>query len=139
MQHHYHSLHNDSRYIYTNIEAHILISNMNSIHERHVSSQEKPKSMNHTVLKITRWINSRKTKIISISCHHISLLTIFSTSQEFCNSISEWESYANFREDAQKFLCKNELLLCCCEKNLRPISTYSLLYIHHWLFLDVFI
>ena len=32
--------------IYTNIEAHILRSKMNSIHERHVPSQEKPKSMN---------------------------------------------------------------------------------------------
>ena len=34
--------------IYTNIEAHILRSNMNSIHERHVSSQHKLKRMNHT-------------------------------------------------------------------------------------------
>ena len=33
--------------IYTNIEAHKLRSNMNPIHERHVSSQEKPRSMNH--------------------------------------------------------------------------------------------
>ena len=37
--------------IYTNIEVHILRSNMNSIHERHVSSQEKPRSMNHNVTK----------------------------------------------------------------------------------------
>ena len=90
--------------IYTNIEAHILISKMNSIHERHVSSQEKHRSMNHTFSKITRW-NTRKTKIISISCHHISLITIFITSQEFCNSKSIWESYVNFSDDAHKFLC----------------------------------
>ena len=78
---------------------------MNSIHERHVPSQEKPINMNHTVLKITRWRNSIKTKIISRSCHHISLIIIFPTSQEFCNSDSVWESYANFNEDAHKFLC----------------------------------
>ena len=34
--------------IYIDIEAHILRSKMNSIHERHVPSQEKPESMNHT-------------------------------------------------------------------------------------------
>ena len=51
---------------YTNIEAHILRSQMNSIHERHVPSEEKPKRMNHTFLKITRWRNKRKTKINSI-------------------------------------------------------------------------
>ena len=125
--------------IYTNIEAHILRSNMNSIHKRHVSSQERPRRMNHTFQKITRWRNSRKNKIKSRSCHHIALIKIFPMSQEFCNSDSVWESYANFIEDAQKFLCKNELLLCCCKKNLRLISTNSLIYIHHWLFLDVFI
>ena len=84
--------------IYTNIEAHILRSKMNSIHERHVPSQEKPKSMNHTFLKITRLRNSIKTKIKSISYHHKSLATRFSTSQEFCNYDSIWESYANFSE-----------------------------------------
>ena len=66
---------------YTNIEAHILRSKMNSIHERHVPSQEKPRSMNHTFLKITRWRNNIKTKINSISCHHIALATSFPTSQ----------------------------------------------------------
>ena len=101
--------------VYTNIEAHILKSKMNSIHERHVSSQEKPKRMKHTFSKITRK-NCRKTKIISISCHHIELVTSFPMSQTFCNFDSVWESYANFSEDAQKFLCKNKLLLCCCEK-----------------------
>ena len=35
---------------------------------------------------------------------HIALVTIFPTSQEFCNSDSVWESYANFSEDAQNFL-----------------------------------
>ena len=78
-------------------------SKMNSIHERHVPLQEKPRSMNHTFLKIIRWRNSRKNKIISISCHHTPLVTIFPMSQEFCNSDSIWESYANFSEDAQKF------------------------------------
>ena len=87
--------------IYTNIEAHILRSNMSSIHERHVPSQEKPWSMNHTFLKIIRWINNIKTKRNSISCHHMSLVTIFPMSQEFCNSDSIWESYANFSEDTQ--------------------------------------
>ena len=66
--------------IYTNIEAHILRSKMNSIHERHVPSQEKPKSMNDTFLKITRWRNNRQTKRNSISFHHISLTTRFPTS-----------------------------------------------------------
>ena len=51
---------------YTNIDAHILRSNMNSIHERHVPSQEKPRSMNHTFLKVTRWRNNRQTKRNSI-------------------------------------------------------------------------
>ena len=73
---------------YTNIEAHILRSKMNSIHERHVSSQEKPKSMNHTFSKITRLRKNRKPKIIPISCHYIALITIFPTSQELCNSDS---------------------------------------------------
>ena len=125
--------------IYTNIEAHILRSKMNSIHERHVSSQEKPKRLNHTFPKITRWRNSRQTKRKSISCHHISLITIFPTIQEFCNSDFVWESYANFSEDAQKFICKYELFLFYYGKNLRAISMNSILYIHHWLFLDVFI
>ena len=125
--------------IYTNIEAYILRSNMNSIHERHVPSQEKPKRMNHTFLKITRWRNSRQTKRNYRSCHHIALTTSFPTSQELCNSDSVWESYANFSEDAQKFLSKSRLLLYCCEKKIIPISMNSLLYIHHWLFLVVFI
>ena len=60
--------------------------------------------MNHTFIKITRWINSRKTKITSISCHHISVITRFPRSQEFCNSNFIWESYANFSEDSQKFI-----------------------------------
>ena len=89
---------------YTNIEAHILRSKMNSIHERHVPSQEKPKRINETFLKITRWRNNRKSNIKSTPCHHISLVTSFPMSQEFCNSDSVWESYANFSEDAQKFL-----------------------------------
>ena len=74
---------------------------MNSIHERHVPSQEKPRSMNPTFLKITRWRNRRKPKISSRSCHHISLVTSF---PEFCNSTSIWKSYVNFSEDAHKFL-----------------------------------
>ena len=69
--------------IYTNIEAHILRSKMNSIHERHVPLLEKPKSMNHTFLKITRWINNRQTKIITIPFHHIYLVTGFPMSKEF--------------------------------------------------------
>ena len=73
---------------------------------RDVPSQEKPRGMNHTFLKITRWRNSRKNKISSISCHHIALITSFSTSQEFCTSDSIWESYANFSEDTQKLLHK---------------------------------
>ena len=77
---------------------------MNYIHERHVPSQEKPRSMNHTFSKIIRWRNSIKTKINSRSCHHISLVTRFPTSQEFFNYDYVWESYANFSEDAQKFL-----------------------------------
>ena len=112
---------------------------MNSIHERHVPSQEKPRRMSHTFLKIMRWRNSRQTKTNSRSCHHISLITSFPTSQVFLNSDSVWESYANFSEDAQKFLSKSRLLLYCYEKNVRLISTNSLLYIHHWLFLEVFI
>ena len=77
---------------------------MNSIHERHVPLQEKQWNMNHNLLKITRWIKSKKTKRNSITCHHISLVTIFPMSQEFCISNSVWERYANFSEDAQKFL-----------------------------------
>ena len=88
--------------IYTNIVAHILRSKMNSIHERHVPSQEKPRSMDHTFSKIKIWRNNRKTKINSRSCHHIALVTSFPMSQEFCNSV--WESHANFSEDAQKFI-----------------------------------
>ena len=88
--------------IYTNIEAHILRSNMNSIHERHVSSQEKPRRMNHTFLKITRWRNNRQPKKNSRLCHHIALVTSFPTSQEFCNFDSVWESYLNFSEDTHK-------------------------------------
>ena len=102
--------------IYTNIEAHILRSNMKSIHERHVPSQEKPRRMNHTFPKITIWRKIIKNKRNSRSCHHITLATNFPMIQQFCNFDSVWESYANFSEDAQKFLCKNELLLCCCEK-----------------------
>ena len=86
---------------YTNIYAHILISKMNSIPERHVPLQEKPKSMNHAFSKITRWRNNIQTKINSISCHHIALATSFPKSQEFCNSDSVWESYANFNESLQ--------------------------------------
>ena len=73
---------------YTNIEAHMLRQKMNYIHERHVSSQEKPISMNHTFLNITIWRNNRQTKRNSRSCHHIALLTIFPMSQEFSNSNS---------------------------------------------------
>ena len=58
-----------------------------------------------TLLKITRWRKSRKNKRNSRSYHHISLVTSFPTSQEFCNSDSVWESYANFSEDAHKFFC----------------------------------
>ena len=90
--------------IYTNFEAHILRSKMNSIHERHVPSQEKHRSMNHTFSNITRLINNRQTKRNSISCHPISLVTSFPMSQELCNFDSVWESYANFSEDAQKFI-----------------------------------
>ena len=90
--------------IYTNIEVHLLISKMTSIHERTVSSQQKPKRKNHTFLNITRWRNHRKTKIISISCHHMAIVTIFPMSQEFCNFDYVWESYANYNEDDQKFL-----------------------------------
>ena len=124
--------------IYNNIDAHIPRSKMNSINERQVSSEEKPKCMNHTFLKIKILRNSRQTKRNSRSCHHIDLVIRFPMSQEFCNSDSVWESYANFSEDAQKILSKNKLLLCCCEKNLRPISMNSLLSIHHWMFLDGF-
>ena len=103
MKHHHHILIiNPNRY--TNIEDHILRSNMNSIHERHVSSQEKPRSMSHTFLKIIRWRNNRQTKRNSRSYHHISLVIKFPTNQEFCNSDSAWESYANFSEDAKTFL-----------------------------------
>ena len=87
--------------IYTNIEAHILRSKMNSIHERHAPSQEQPRSMDHIFLKITIWRNNRQTKINSRSCHHIALATSFPTSQEFCNSDSVWESYVNFCESLQ--------------------------------------
>ena len=104
MQHHHHILHNEFKHIYQYI-SHIIRSNMNSIHERHVSSQEKPKRMNHTFSKITIWRNSRKTKRNSRSSHHIAFLTIFPTSQEFCNSDSGWERYVNFSEDAHKFFC----------------------------------
>ena len=54
-----------------------------------------------TFPKITRLRNNRKTKINSRSCHHISLTTSFPTSQEFCNSNSIWEKYANFSESLQ--------------------------------------
>ena len=114
---------------------------MNSSHERHVPSQEKPKSMNHTFSKITRWWNIRKTKISSRSCHHIALITSFPMSQEFCNSDSVWESYANFSEDAQTFLGKNELLLYCYKRkpqtslhkftSLHPsLTAFGCVYIH---------
>ena len=78
---------------------------MNSIHERHVSLQEKPWSTNHTFPKITMWRNTRQTKRNSRSCHHIALVTSFPTSQKICNSDFVWESYANFSEDAREFLC----------------------------------
>ena len=87
--------------IYTNIEAHTLRSKMNFIHERHVPSQEKPKSMNHIFLKIKRWRNNRQTKRNSRLCHHIALTTNFPMSQEFCNYDSVWESYVNFNESLQ--------------------------------------
>ena len=74
---------------------------MNSIHNRYVRSQEKPISMTHTFLKITKWRNNRQTKINSGPCHHITLATSFPTSQEFCNFGSVWESYANFSESLQ--------------------------------------
>ena len=77
---------------------------MNSIHERHVPSQEKPKSTNHTFSKIKTWRKNRKPKINYISCHHIFLVTRFPMSQEFCNYDFVWESYANFSEDAQNFI-----------------------------------
>ena len=77
---------------------------MNSIHERHVPSQEKLARMSHTFLKIIIWIKIRKNKTKYISCHHIALVTSFPTSKELCNSDSVWESYANFNEDAQTFL-----------------------------------
>ena len=93
--------------IYINIEAHILRSKINSIHERHVPSQKKPRSMNHTFLKIIIWRNSRQTKRSFILCHHIALVTSFPTSHEFCNSNFVWESYVNLSEDAQKFLSQN--------------------------------
>ena len=57
-----------------------------------------------TLLKNARWRKSRKTKRNSRSCHHIALVTRFPMSQEFCNSDSIWESYANFSEDARTFL-----------------------------------
>ena len=111
---------------------------MNSIHGRHVPSQEKPRSMKHTFLKITRRRNSRKNKISSRSCHHIALVTSFPTSQEFCNSDSVWQSYINFSEDAQKILCKNELPFCYCKKNSNRSPLSLLIYLHHWLFFGFF-
>ena len=78
---------------------------MNSIHERHVPLQEKPWSMNHTLLEITRWRKSRKPKRNSLSSHHIDRVTSFPMSQKFCNSDFVWESYAYFSEDAQKYFC----------------------------------
>jgi len=125
--------------IYTNIEVHILILNMNYIHEGHVPSQEKPNWMNHAFSKITRWWNSTKTKIICRSSKHISLVSIFPTSHQFCNSHSVWEIYVNLGEDAQKFLCKNKLLLYYCEKTSEQYPLSSLLYLHNWLYLDVII
>ena len=56
---------------------------MNSIHERHVPSQEKPRSMNHTFLKITRWRNNRKNKINYRSYCHISLKKSFQWANNF--------------------------------------------------------
>ena len=102
--------------IYSNIGTHILRSKVYSIYERHVPSQEKPRSTSHTFLNITIWRNNIETKIKSISYHQMAFVTIFPMSQEFCNSDYVWESYANFSKDPQTFLCKNGLLLCCCEK-----------------------
>ena len=105
MQHHHHSLHNKLKYLYQYRGSHTKIKDELYPWEYiHVPSQEKPKSMNHTFSKITRWRNNRKTKINSRSCHQITLVTSFPTSQEFCNSDSVWESYAIFSEDAQKLL-----------------------------------
>ena len=39
--------------------------------------------MNHTLLKITIWRKSRKTKINSISFHHIALVEIFQQAKNF--------------------------------------------------------
>ena len=64
--------------------------------------KRNPKAWTIRFAKITRWRNKRKTKINYRSCHHIALVTSFPTSQEFCNSDSVWDSYANFSEDAQK-------------------------------------
>ena len=69
-----------------------------------MSSQEKPRRMNHILPKITRWRNSRQIKWNSRSCHHIELVTSFPTSQEFCHFEYVWEIYANFIEDAQNSL-----------------------------------
>ena len=138
MKHRHHRIHNEFKYIYQYRCSDTKIKYELYSWETCAITKETQKN-NHEFSKITRWINSRKNKTKYRSCHHIALIKIFPTSQEFCNSDSVWESYANFIEDAQKFLYKNELLLCCCKKNLRLISTNSLIYIHHWIFLDVFI
>ena len=104
MQHHHHSRHNDSKYIYQYRGSHTKFKyELYPAWETCVIIRETI-SMNHTFSKIKIWRNNRKTKINSISCHHIALITIFPMSQEFCNSDSVWESYANFSEDAQNFL-----------------------------------
>ena len=103
MQHHHHSPHNDLKYIYQYRGSHTKIKYELYPWETCAITRETQKK-NHTFPKITRWRNSRKNKINSRSCHHIALVTIFPPSQEFCNSNSIWESYANFSEVAQKFL-----------------------------------
>ena len=122
MQYNHHSLHNDFKYIYQYRGSYTNVKYELYPRETYVITRETQKNEPH-LLTITRWRNRIQTKRNSISSHHISLITIFPMSQEFCNAGSVWESYANFSEDAQKFLCKNELLLYCCEKNLRPVST----------------
>ena len=100
--HNLHNIFNDFKDIYQYIGSHTKIK-YELYPSETCSITREPRSMSHTFLKIIRWRNSRKTEINSRSCRHISLITSFPTSQEFCNSDSVWESYVNFSEDAQIF------------------------------------
>ena len=104
MQHHHHSLHNDSKYIYQYRGSHTKIKyELYHAWETCFIIRETQKHEPY-IFKNQKMINKKKNKIKSRSSHHIALVTIFPISQHFFNYDSIWESYATFSEDPQQFL-----------------------------------